>query len=102
MALGCSLQTLSHLSDIIGPRDSLIGIIDKVHGRRPPPEEMRRFFKHHPRVSVIVEDVQTASQHRYDCHLALPSVSKYAFLMGLSSRLGCRSALQILAKAHEP
>lgn len=101
LALGCSLQSLSHISDIVGPEGRLIGIIDKTYGQRPSSEELRKFFKHHPRVSIVIEDVQTATRERYECFLGLPTSSSYAFLMGLHDRLGANSPVRRLKEADD-
>jgi len=101
-AIGCSLQTLSHIADILGPQGRLVGVIDKVHGQWPSSEELRRFWKNHPGVSVVSEDMHSASLGRYECLLGLPLSSKYAFLMGLHDRLGANSVVRQLASSPDP
>jgi len=100
MMLGCSLQTLSHISDIVGPTGRLIGVIDVNQTKKPTSEELRKFFKYHPGVQVITEDVQQASFDRYERLLTLPTTSKIAFLMGLHPRLGAESPIAKLSEAE--
>lgn len=97
-ALDCSLPTLSHIADIVGPNGRLIGVIGDDHPQRPSPEELRRFFKRHPSVSVVTEDIQRASLERYERLLSLPDSSRQAFLMGLHPRLGENSPIRQLAE----
>lgn len=99
LAIGCSLQTLSHFSDILGPEGQLIGVIDEFHGERPSSAALRKFFRAHPRVHVMVDDVMTASLARYERYLSLPLCSKHAFLMGLHRRLGASSPIGVLNSA---
>eukprot|EP00929_Paragymnodinium_shiwhaense_P117887 TRINITY_DN8935_c0_g1_i1.p1 TRINITY_DN8935_c0_g1~~TRINITY_DN8935_c0_g1_i1.p1 ORF type:complete len:890 (+),score=239.02 TRINITY_DN8935_c0_g1_i1:128-2797(+) len=98
-ALDCSLRTLSHIADIVGQTGRLIGVLDKNNPNLPSAAELNRFFKRHPRVSVITENIQNASLERYKQLLGLPEVSKYAFLMGLHPRLGKDSAVRHLEVA---
>jgi len=101
LMLGCSLQTLSHIADIIGPSGRLIGVIDAHQEKRPTSEEFRKFFKYHPGVHVVTEDVQQASLERYERLLSLPLSSKYAFLMALHPRLGAESPAGKLSEAED-
>lgn len=96
-ALGCSLQTLSHLADTVRESGRLIGVISENHPERPTQEQLAQFFKRHPRVPVIIEDVHNATLEKYELRLSLPLSSRHAFLMAMHPRLGADSPARLLA-----
>eukprot|EP00401_Gymnodinium_catenatum_P036616 CAMPEP_0117589252 /NCGR_PEP_ID=MMETSP0784-20121206/70308_1 /TAXON_ID=39447 /ORGANISM="" /LENGTH=750 /DNA_ID=CAMNT_0005390711 /DNA_START=64 /DNA_END=2317 /DNA_ORIENTATION=- len=95
-ALDCTLRTLGHLADIIGPSGRLVGVFSKNHPQRPTQQAIHRFFKRYPSVHIITEDLQNASLERYERLLGLPLSSKYAFLMARHPRLGKDSPVRKL------
>ncbi|CAK0891928.1 unnamed protein product [Prorocentrum cordatum] len=97
--LGCSLQTLSHLADILGPTGQLIGVMAADDPSPPSRAELGRFLRRHPQVWVVTEDIPQASLERYELLLSLPEACKHAFLMALHPRLGADSAAHALAGA---
>lgn len=102
LALGCSLQSLSHLSDIVGANGRVIGVLDYSQPRRHSSQDFTRFIEDHPNVSVCETDIIQATFETYEQLLNLPKSSKYAFVMALHPRLGADSAVQVLAKAPSP
>mmetsp|Transcript_73225 Transcript_73225/g.214676 ORF Transcript_73225/g.214676 Transcript_73225/m.214676 type:complete len:716 (+) Transcript_73225:50-2197(+) len=96
--VGCSLTTLSHISDILGPSGRLIGIIsDGVQHQKPTPEMFRTFFLRYPHATIISTNTQYASFECYQRLLSLPDSSKMAFLMAFHSRLGAASPARKLS-----
>jgi len=102
LALGCSLQTLSHIADVVGSDGRLIGVFNEAEDERPSSEELRTFYKSHPGVSVVVEKIHSATLESYERLLSLPLSSKYAFLMALHERLGAKSPARTLLRAEQP
>eukprot|EP00928_Gymnodinium_smaydae_P070265 TRINITY_DN54147_c0_g1_i1.p1 TRINITY_DN54147_c0_g1~~TRINITY_DN54147_c0_g1_i1.p1 ORF type:complete len:751 (+),score=119.28 TRINITY_DN54147_c0_g1_i1:247-2253(+) len=96
-ALECPVRTLSHIADIVGPRGRLIGVLSRENKDRPPMSAIRKYFRRRPIVSLIEEDVQTASAEGYERLLGLPRSSKLAFLMCTHERLGAESPARMLA-----
>jgi len=95
-ALGCSLKTLSHIADTVRESGRLIGVISENHPDKPTQEQLAYFFKRHPRVSVIIEDVHNATLEKYELRLSLPLSSRHAFLMAMHPRLGAHSPARLL------
>lgn len=96
-ALGCSLKTLSHIADTVRESGRLIGVISDNHPDKPTKEQLALFFKRHPRVSVIIEDVHNATLEKYELRLSLPLSSRHAFLMAMHPRLGANSPARLLS-----
>eukprot|EP00404_Azadinium_spinosum_P048004 CAMPEP_0180805954 /NCGR_PEP_ID=MMETSP1038_2-20121128/62319_1 /TAXON_ID=632150 /ORGANISM="Azadinium spinosum, Strain 3D9" /LENGTH=188 /DNA_ID=CAMNT_0022846597 /DNA_START=5 /DNA_END=567 /DNA_ORIENTATION=- len=95
-ALDCSLQTLSHIADIVGQTGKVVGVM--CHQQpQPTSAHLTVFFKLYPNVSVIRADVRTATFETYERMLSLPQSSKQAFLMGLHPRVGAKSPVRLLA-----
>jgi len=101
-AIDCSLQTLSHIADIMSNNRRLIAVIDTNNEKRPAPEELNRFLRTYPGTSFVVDDIQNATLERYERLLSLPDASKYAFLMAWHPRLGAQSPARKLLDALEP
>jgi len=95
-ALGCSLQTLSHISDTLGPKGRLIGVMHDKQLQPCPPERISIFMKRHPNTTVITQDIQNATMEGYERLLSIPSACRYAFLMALHPRLGKDSPARVL------
>eukprot|EP00931_Biecheleriopsis_adriatica_P038054 TRINITY_DN21825_c0_g1_i2.p1 TRINITY_DN21825_c0_g1~~TRINITY_DN21825_c0_g1_i2.p1 ORF type:complete len:705 (-),score=113.73 TRINITY_DN21825_c0_g1_i2:48-2138(-) len=93
-ALNCSLRTLSHVSDTVGPKGRLIGVLRK--DMACPQELIQAFTQKHPNTTVVTEDIQSATLERYERMLSLPTSSRYAFLMALHPRLGAKSPARLL------
>ncbi|CAL1143570.1 unnamed protein product [Cladocopium goreaui] len=93
-AMFWSLQTLSHISDTLGPTGRLIAVLSKES--RVKPETVHHFVKRHANSTVIFEDPEDATLERYERLLSLPEESRYAFLMALHPRLGANSPARIL------
>lgn len=95
-AIHCSLQSLSHISDTLGPLGRVIGVCSRDPQKQPKPETVHRFLKRHPNTTLIFEDVEEATLERYERLLSLPDDSRYAFLMALHPRLGENSPARLL------
>ncbi|CAE7407594.1 flpA [Symbiodinium natans] len=92
----CSLQSLSHISDTLGPLGRVIGVCSRDPQKQPKPETVHRFLIRHPNTTLIFEDVEEATLERYERLLSLPDDSRYAFLMALHPRLGENSPARLL------
>lgn len=101
-ALGCSLKTLSHISDILGPKGRLIGVMIEGSAQHPSAEQIRKFRRAHRNTTIVSEDVQNATLERYERLLSIPQSSRYAFLMALHPRLGSESPARVLAGEDAP
>mmetsp|Transcript_64640 Transcript_64640/g.151924 ORF Transcript_64640/g.151924 Transcript_64640/m.151924 type:complete len:605 (+) Transcript_64640:84-1898(+) len=95
-AILCSLQSLSHISDTLGPLGRIIGVLSPDPAKRPNADTIRRFLKRHPTTTLIFEDPEEATLERYERLLSLPQDSRYAFLMALHPRLGEKSPARLL------
>jgi fibrillarin-like rRNA methylase len=100
-ALNSTLQTLSHIADIVGGNGRVIGVIDESYPQRPSQADLSKFLKRHPGVSVIMADVQNASLETYERLLSIPDSSRYAFLMATHPRLGENSPARVLKDAPQ-
>lgn len=99
LALDCTLHTLTHFADIVGPEGRLFGIISSHNTDPPSPEDLRCVLKRYPQLSVVLGEIQEASLDSYKNQLSLSSSSKYSFLMGLHPRLGAASPARKLLEA---
>lgn len=89
-----SLQSLSHISDTLGPAGRLIAVLSSESKLKP--ETVHHFVMRHANTTVIFEDPKEASFERYERLLSLPDDSRYAFLMAFHPRLGADSPARIL------
>ena len=48
LALGCSLETLSHIADIAESLGDIIGLFDLTYGVKPTSQRLRKMFRLHP------------------------------------------------------
>ncbi|CAE8693955.1 unnamed protein product [Polarella glacialis] len=99
-ALGCSLRSLSHMADIVGPKGHLVNVIciNDPSQTVPSDSQLVSFHRRHPNVSVISADVQAATLEKYELLLSVPDSSKYAFLMATHPRLGATSPARLLTE----
>lgn len=93
-AICWSLQSMSHISDMLGPTGRLIAVLSRDWQLKA--ETVHRFVMRHANTTVIFEDIKEASFERYERMLSLPDDSRYAFLMALHPRLGANSPARIL------
>jgi len=96
--LGCSLQTLGHIADIVGKTGRVTGVINEQPDN-PSEAALVKFRRRYRCATVIVENIEKLSLERYELLLSLPKSSKYAFLMALHPRLGADSPANQLAAA---
>eukprot|EP00933_Yihiella_yeosuensis_P049310 TRINITY_DN4608_c0_g1_i1.p1 TRINITY_DN4608_c0_g1~~TRINITY_DN4608_c0_g1_i1.p1 ORF type:complete len:688 (-),score=148.57 TRINITY_DN4608_c0_g1_i1:177-2240(-) len=97
LALGCSLITLSHVSDLLSSTAKLIAVMIKDAPDCPSEAQIDRFHRRHSNTVVVAADVQSATLEDYERLLSIPVSSQYAFLMALHSRLGAESPARVLA-----
>ncbi|CAE8599872.1 unnamed protein product [Polarella glacialis] len=99
-ALGCSLRSLSHMADIVGPKGHIVNVIciNDPSQTVPGDSQLVSFHRRHPNVSVISADVQAATLEKYELLLSVPDSSKYAFLMATHPRLGATSPARLLTE----
>mmetsp|Transcript_41644 Transcript_41644/g.114888 ORF Transcript_41644/g.114888 Transcript_41644/m.114888 type:complete len:618 (-) Transcript_41644:90-1943(-) len=95
----CSLETLSHLADIVGETGRVVGFIDEDSPTQPAREELLWLHRTYPNVTVAFTNVKSASIESYECLLSLPESSKIAFQMAFHPRLGASSPARVLATA---
>lgn len=103
--LDCSLDTLSHLADIVGVgggRGAVCGIISSTNPKQPSEPDIAAFLQRNPKAMVVKADIQAANLETYERLLSIPMSSRYACLMGLHPRLGERSPLRILSQLDDP
>eukprot|EP00435_Cladocopium_sp_Y103_P040165 s1401_g10.t2 len=98
-AIFWSLNSLSHISDTLGPSGNLIAVLS--HDSPLKPETLHRFIMRHKNTTVIFEDIKEASLERYTRLLSLPDDSRWAFLMALHPRLGANSPARLLKPEAE-
>lgn len=98
-AIFWSLNSLSHISDTLGPSGNLIAVLS--HDTPLKPETLHRFIMRHKNTTVIFEDIKEASLERYTRLLSLPDDSRWAFLMALHPRLGANSPARLLKPEAE-
>eukprot|EP00421_Protoceratium_reticulatum_P037952 CAMPEP_0168486384 /NCGR_PEP_ID=MMETSP0228-20121227/67092_1 /TAXON_ID=133427 /ORGANISM="Protoceratium reticulatum, Strain CCCM 535 (=CCMP 1889)" /LENGTH=452 /DNA_ID=CAMNT_0008502967 /DNA_START=24 /DNA_END=1378 /DNA_ORIENTATION=+ len=102
LVVGCSLQTLSHVADIVGKQGRLIGVFDVGQTDLPQQAERRRFFRDYPHAYVATANVEEATLEDYERLLSVPKSSKRILFMGLHPRAGAASPVRLLLQAEKP